>query len=108
MRIKIPSTVKSIGEHAFWGCSQLMEVELCKGLERSEDMAFRDCSLLERVSIASTVKYIHYRAFEKCPRLESVLFCEEIERLYLQHLKGMVESWDFSQSFGVASFFDAL
>jgi hypothetical protein len=64
----------------FIGCSKLMNVELCEGLEIIDSEAFEDCSSLERIIIPSTVNFIAGDAFEGCERLVAIEFCEEIEQ----------------------------
>jgi hypothetical protein len=80
-RIRIPSTVKVIGEYAFSGCSQLMHVELREGLESIGQRAFRNCTSLQRIRIPSTVKVIGRRAFYRCTELIHVVLREGLERI---------------------------
>jgi hypothetical protein len=56
--IKVDPAVKEIGEKAFDGCHQLINVELNEGLEQIDDKAFRWCTSLESIIIPSTVKWI--------------------------------------------------
>ncbi len=59
----------------------MVNVELCKGLERIGSSAFEGCSSLEQITIPSTVTFIDTSAFEGCSGLVSIAFCEEMEQL---------------------------
>ena len=63
----------------FDGCTSLMEVELCDGLEKIIDRAFGYCTSLERISIPSSVKVIGKEAFLWCDKLTNVEFHDGIE-----------------------------
>ena len=62
----MPSPVKVIGKETFQYCEQLVEVELCRGLERIDDSAFDGCTNLKHTKIPSTVKVIGKYAFYDC------------------------------------------
>ncbi|RBI34057.1 leucine-rich repeat domain-containing protein, partial [Metamycoplasma hominis] len=55
--ITIPSSVKEIGERAFFGCQNLNEVILNEGLEKIGDYAFRYAKILF-ITIPGSVKEI--------------------------------------------------
>ncbi|KAL3762363.1 hypothetical protein ACHAWU_003868 [Discostella pseudostelligera] len=59
--------------------NDLVEVELCDGLEKIIDNAFRCCSLLERITIPSSVKVIGKDAFLWCEKLTKVELHEGLE-----------------------------
>lgn len=99
--VKLPDTVKGIGQGAFLNCSalksiaipegvtviehetfsqchKLTSVKLPEGLETIGSEAFRRCVLLEKITIPSTVKYIESEAF--CDTaLKSISLPEKIE-----------------------------
>ncbi|MCL2323921.1 MAG: leucine-rich repeat domain-containing protein [Oscillospiraceae bacterium] len=56
-------TVISIGESAFWTCSNLSSVSIPNTVKRIENDAFKDCSSLVSISIPSSVIYISNSAF---------------------------------------------
>ena len=62
-------------------CEQLVEVELCEGLEEIEGIAFRDCTSLKRFKVPSTVKEIGGDAFSECNQLVEVELCKGLERI---------------------------
>ncbi len=57
--ITIPSTVKSIGGHAFWGCSQLTGLTILPGEDYElsiDDNAFNSCPIAGEMVLPSKVK----------------------------------------------------
>ena len=67
-----PSSLKRIGEHAFYGCSGLTSVTLSEGLEEIGEYAFANCSKLTSVTIPNSVTAIGNRVFSDCKGLTSV------------------------------------
>ena len=65
----------------FNGCTSLMEVELCDGLEKIINWAFASCASLECISIPSSVKVIGKGAFEYCKKLTKVELHEGLVRI---------------------------
>lgn len=66
-------TVVNIGEHAFYGCTNLTRVTLPVGLKRICGGAFCDCSGLEDVTIPNTVTTIDDDAFNGCSSFKHVV-----------------------------------
>jgi hypothetical protein len=55
----VDPAVRKIGKMAFEGCSQLINVELCEGLEEIEGtLAFYGCESFTNIAIPSTITYI--------------------------------------------------
>ena len=63
MSVTIPTSVKSISDHAFYRCSSLTSVTLPSGLVSIEDSAFLQCSSLSKISIPGSVTSIGPFAF---------------------------------------------
>ncbi len=70
--IDIPSTVTSIGNRSFSGCSKLKEVYLPSFLTKIDDYAFYKCSFLEEINIPDSVTSIGENIFTACYKLKSV------------------------------------
>ncbi|MGF7010667.1 hypothetical protein M2146_001191 [Lachnospiraceae bacterium PF1-22] len=70
--IKLPSTLKYIGDFAFYECSHLKKVELPKGLIRIGGNAFSNCHNLKSISIPRTVTSIGQYAFKGCKNIQNV------------------------------------
>jgi len=79
--IRLPSTLKKIGETAFAGTS-ISHIHLPEGLEIIPSTAFNGCSYLQdTITIPSTVKQIGERAFEGCVMLTAVILPEGLEEI---------------------------
>ena len=70
--IKIPDTVKEIGERAFEQCASLASITLPYGVKEIKKFTFSKCSSLLSVSIPETVTHIRTHAFISCENLNSV------------------------------------
>jgi len=73
LTVAIPSSVKSIGDYAFYG-ADLTAVRLSEGLERIGNYAFAGCKNLVSVRIPSTVKSVGEGAFYGDSSLSSFVF----------------------------------
>ena len=76
--ITIHSGVTSIGDDAFYGCSNLESVTFAEGSQLTSigRYAFRDCISLKSIEIPAGVTSIGSYAFRDCSNLESVSFAE--------------------------------
>lgn len=74
---QIPSTVTSIGNHAFYGCKGLTSVTIPDSVTSIGDNAFAGCTGLTSVTIPSSVTSIEYGAFGECTSLTSVTIDSE-------------------------------
>ena len=70
--LTIPSSVKSIGNKAFWDCSSLKSVSIPNSVKSIEVAAFSICTSLESVSIPESVESIEDMAFHYCTSLKNV------------------------------------
>jgi len=62
-RVRIHPSVRIIAARALGGCVELVEVELCEGLEEIEEDAFLYSKSLKRITLPSTVRVIGRQAF---------------------------------------------
>lgn len=71
---EVPSTTKSMGGAAFYGCSKLMDITFAEGiqLEVISYGAFQQCKFTS-ITLPTGVKVIDNRAFYKCASLTSVI-----------------------------------
>ena len=76
--VYIPSSVTSIGNDAFYGCTNLRNIIFEDGsqLETIGERAFRDCTSLESIEIPDNVTSIGNYAFNGCSSLQEVVFGE--------------------------------
>ena len=70
--IVIPSTVKTIGNFAFFECKQTTSIKLPEGLEKIGKNAFDNCQRVAEFVIPNTVTSIGDNAFNSCTRLKAV------------------------------------
>ena len=71
--VKLPQSLKTIGNSAFYGCSKLKEIEIPNGIETIKSDAFGSCGL-SSVVIPTSVKKIESFAFEYNRSLMEVFF----------------------------------
>ena len=69
----IPSSVTSIGNWAFSGCSSLSKIVIPSSVTSIGDGAFSDCSSLSDIVIPSSVTSLGNRAFEDCSSLSNIV-----------------------------------
>lgn len=69
---KLPSSVKTIGDYAFNGCTRLLYVDMPKALVTIKDGAFMDCGCLISITLNSDVREIGDDAFNGCQYLMEV------------------------------------
>ena len=62
-RIKLPSTLKSIGEMAFANCQYLIEIEIPDSVTNIGESAFSGCKRLKSVKLPSSLKKIEDHTF---------------------------------------------
>lgn len=69
-KVKIPHSVKYIGESAFANNEKLVELTLQEGLKVIGAEAFRNCEQINHLEIPATVKAIGKDAFEGCSNVD--------------------------------------
>ena len=75
--VKLPLTLKTIGNRAFSNCSNLTSITIPDSVTSIGDRAFQDCSSLTSVTIGNGVTSIGSYAFYNCSGLTSV-YCKAI------------------------------
>ena len=106
--VKLPDTVKKIGEYAFDNCTKLTDVSLSESLETIGDYAF-SYSSVKSINIPDSVTEIGDGAFYHCATLEEVKLPSEIEKIngytfcYCTSLK-KIEIPDSVTEIGVGAF----
>ncbi len=68
----IPNNVQVIGQHAFAGCLNLMEISIPNSVTTLENNSFSDCRALTSVVIPSSVTEIMQNVFSGCSSLKSI------------------------------------
>lgn len=70
--VKIPDTVKTIGEYAFAECTALTEITLPNTVSTVERGAFSNCISLQKASLSTAMKKLSVELFFGCRSLSSV------------------------------------
>ena len=70
--IEIPSSVTSIGNGAFSRCSSLTSIEIPEGVTSIRNGAFSGCSSLTSIDIPNSVTSIGASAFSSCSKLTTI------------------------------------
>lgn len=72
-RIVIPDSVIKIGEKAFSHCEKLLEIDLPNSVKEIGQSAFANCENLTEIIIPNSITKIEDRTFEYCNSLERVI-----------------------------------
>ena len=71
--VTIPNNIVSIGDRAFWGCSNLRNLTFQEGVKSIDGSdAFRECRLLKTVTLPKGLEFIRQRAFKYSTNIERV------------------------------------
>lgn len=70
---------KAVGDHAFYGRTNLYVITLPEGCESIGDSAFAYCTKLVEVNFPSTLKSMHDDAFTKCPACDDMEIPKGVE-----------------------------
>lgn len=77
----IPNSVKSIGNHAFRGCSKLASITIPTSVTSIRSHAFHDCSSLTSITLPNSAIYIYDYAFYGCSSLTSINIPEGVTKI---------------------------
>ena len=73
--------VVEIGDSAFFGCKDLLSVEIPETVRRINHYAFSGCSKMESILIPNSVEYIGVGAFKSCENLRDVRMSNKVESI---------------------------
>lgn len=79
--IIIPGNIKSIGDYAFKGCSNLTSIIIPDSVTSIGDRAFAFCESLTDINIPNSVKNIGKYAFFNCSNLTNVTIPDNIKSI---------------------------
>lgn len=77
----LPKTVISIGQKAFFGCTNLREIVFPEKLHNIEAMAFCDCRSLQQICLPEHLDSIGESAFRFCTSLETVIIPDNVTHI---------------------------
>ena len=69
VKIILPDSIVSIGNSAFYGCTNLMEITVPKSVTNISGEAFEDCKALTNVVILGSATSVSYSAFRGCDNI---------------------------------------
>ena len=72
--ITIPSSVTSLGDDCFGGCTSLKSITIPSSVTTLGQQCFSDCYGLTSITIPSSVTYLGHNCFADCSNLESIYF----------------------------------
>ena len=76
--VTIPDSVTSIGDYAFYDCLSLTSITIPDSVTSIGTSAFRSCTSLASITIPESVTSIGYRAFDSCTSLASITIPESV------------------------------
>lgn len=79
--IKLPASVKSLGNGAFSGCSKLEDINLSDNITEIGETAFYGCESLKKIHWPAYLKSVGNAAFRECTSLESISLPEGLTTL---------------------------
>ena len=80
--VKLPNSLITIGDEAFYGQYGLEEIEFGTGVEEIGQQAFMGCVNIETLDIPDTVTIIGTGAFEYCTSLKEITIPKNVTTLY--------------------------
>ena len=101
--LEIPTSVTSIGNHAFYGCNGLTSVEFPSNLSSIGDWAFASCSGLTSVDLPSSITKMGEYVFYNCKNLSSVKLPSEITAISKSALEGCISLKNIELPAGITS-----
>lgn len=81
VNITLPSSVRTIEEHAFDGCDKLNKLNLPEGITEISDYAMYECAALAELNLPSTLKIIGEHAFDYCLSIKKVTIPDSVTQI---------------------------
>lgn len=92
--INIPNSVVSIGGGAFCGCSSLVDITIPEGVTAIKGMTFSDCTRLNSITLPNTITEIKNGAF---------MHCENLKNIRIPNGVTVIGNWTFSGCYSITS-----
>ena len=85
----LPSSITSLGQQAFYGCTSLIEVslELSSMMTIISTKSFAECTALTSVKLPDAITTIATQAFYKCSQLENISIPQTVSSIGAQAFK---------------------
>lgn len=101
--LEIPTSVTSIGNHAFYCCNGLTSVDFPSNLSSIGDWAFSNCSGLTSVDLPSSITKMGECVFYYCQNLSSVKLPSEITAISNSAFGGCISLKNIELPAGITS-----
>lgn len=105
-RVIIPNGITSIGDRAFFNCSNLKEITFPNTLTRIGDNAFDKCTSLLSVALPNSLTHIGSFAFASCSSLSSIIIPNSVTYLGRYAFSGCTSATSISISSGLRTIED--
>ena len=79
--VKLPNTLKVIGERSFATCKQIKSVVIPNSVTTIKDCAFLWCNNLSSVVFSNNLRTIEYKAFALCENLKNISIPEGVKNI---------------------------
>ncbi len=79
--IVIPESVTEIGDYAFAQCTKLRQIHWSNGIEKIGEGVFQCCESLTSISFPASLKNIGDKAFYRCYSLQAINIPETVENM---------------------------
>ena len=86
--VKLPASLKVIGERAFYRFAALRELVLPPALEEIGDGAFYNCARIDHLRLPATLKRLGREAFNYCRRLGAISLPDGLEEIGARTFEG--------------------
>lgn len=80
-KLTIPGSIKTIGVNAFYGCDELAEVVLQQGVTKIDNAAFYGCTSLTDITLPDGLLYIGSEAFCSCSELAAITIPDSVKEI---------------------------
>ena len=77
----IPHGIITIGDNAFWFCTELTSITIPDSVTNIGEWAFSGCTSLESITIPNSVTKIGYDAFDYCSNITSIKLPKNLKTL---------------------------
>lgn len=89
LSILLPETITSIGNEAFYDCSELTEIVLPDGVTEIGEAAFKNCRSLDSIYLPEGLETIGVSAFSGCSSLASLEIPDSVTTIGAHALENM-------------------